>query len=85
MDQEVLLELQRPLASLGLNERHAGRDLLLCLVCMIQEVWGAAEGHFHLSAGGIQMPCLLGNTKQAIFLPLSFFFLTFNTVGKTGI
>lgn len=50
VDQEVLLELQRPLASLGLNERHAGRDFLLRLVCVIQEGRGAAEGHFHLLA-----------------------------------
>lgn len=51
VDQEVLLELQRPLASLGLNERHAGRDFLLRLVCVIQEGRSAAEGHFHLLAG----------------------------------
>lgn len=36
-DQEVLLELQRPLTPLGLNEGHAGRQFLLRLVCVIQE------------------------------------------------
>lgn len=56
-DQEVLVELQRPLASLGLNERHARRQFIFRLVCVIQEGRRAAEGHFHLLAvvhGGIE-------------------------------
>lgn len=48
--EEVLLELQRPLASLGLNERHTRREFLLRLLCEIQQGGGAAEGHFHLLA-----------------------------------
>lgn len=48
VNQEVLLEPQLPSPSCTMDQRHPGRDFLICLVFVVQQGQGAVEGHLHL-------------------------------------
>ncbi len=50
MNEEVLLEPQRPLPTCAVNQRHRSRNFLILVltVCMIQKGHGAVESNFYL-------------------------------------